>query len=326
MRVLSEQAVDGLLSLSDLAQVVEEAFIAQGRGLVERPERPHFPVGEGLDGRESPAGTGLTMPAYIHGDPAFATKLVAVHEANVDRGLPTVHAQIVLTDAATGQPLALLAGSDVTNARTGCIGGLAVRELATTSDRGDLTLAVLGAGAQARWQTRAIGTIAELDSVRVYSPRTREACAADLREEGYAAKAVGSPRAAVEGAEVVVTATTSHEPVFPGDALATGALVIAVGAYTPEMCELDEETFDRADQVFGDVPEEVATIGDICENGIDPGRITPLSEVFERRAGRATADEIIVVESVGSAVFDTAAANHLYRQATEDDVGQTVGL
>ncbi|SHH41844.1 ornithine cyclodeaminase family protein [Halobaculum gomorrense] len=321
MHVFDDDAVAALLAFDELLGVVERAFLKQGRGEVERPDRPHFSVGEGLDGRAEPAGTGLAMPAYVHGDPAYATKLASVFPGNVDPGVdrPTVQAQVLLTDAANGAPLALFAGERITNARTGCIGGLAAREL--TAGAGPVDLAVIGAGQQARWQTRAIDAARGVDRARIYSPtpESRAECAADLRGEGIAAEAVDSAETAVRGADAVVTTTTSEVPVFPGEALADGALVIAVGAYEASMRELDHATFARADRVFADVPEEVAAIGDVVDNDVDPARLTPLSAVFEGEAGRASAEEVIVVESVGSAVLDTATANYLWGEASGED-------
>jgi len=348
VRILSADAVGGLLSLAELFPVVEEAFVKQGRGEVERPPRPHFPVGididrvrDGTNGngvagagtetrsgsepteQDGPLGTGLTMPAYIHGREVYATKLAAVHPENCAHGLPTVNAQVVLTDATTGLPLALLDGTTITSARTGCIGGLAAESLGTDPVR----LGVLGAGAQARWQSRAIAVGSAVESVRVYSPSdSREACAAALREDGIPAEAVDSPEAAVSDANVVVTATTSETPVFDGSWLDPGTLVVAVGAFTPEARELDAETFERAARVFADVPEEVADIGDVRGADLDESDLLPLSAVFEGDAGRESDDEILVVESVGSAVLDAATAEYLYEKSSARGVGEEVGL
>ncbi|MDY6819382.1 MAG: ornithine cyclodeaminase family protein [Halobacteriales archaeon] len=326
VRILSDTDIASVLDLSSLLDVIEDAFRKQGRGAVERPERPHFPVGTGLDDTDptTPLGTGLTMPAYIHGADYYANKLVGVHEGNEERGLPTVQAQIALTEAATGQPAAFMAGTRVTNARTGCIGGLAARELG----HAPVTLGVLGAGTQARWQTKAIAAATDLDTVRVYSPSdSKHECAADLRETIDAeVTAVETPTDAVTDATVVVTATTATEPVFPGDALSPGTVVIAVGAYTGDMQELDPRTFERAAHFFADVPEEVAAIGDATAAGLDAADFVPLSDVFEGTAGRTGDEEIIVVESVGTAVLDAASAEHLYRAATDVDAGTTVSL
>ncbi len=318
--VLSESDVRDVLELDELLGVVEEALRKQTAGAVERPERPHFPVGAGIDS-EKPHGTGLAMPAYVHGDPYFATKLVSVNEGNVERGLSTIHAQIALTDARTGVPEAYMGGTTITNARTGCIGGLAVRELAPAAT----TVGVLGAGAQARWQTRAIATVAELEDVRVFSPSdSRAACASDLSDEGIPARAVSSPREAVEDADVVVTATTSTEPVFPADTLADGALVVAIGAYTPEMQELEASVLDEAERVFADVPEEAAETGDLRASSLSVSDLVSLGELFEGGYQREQEDSTLVVESVGSAVLDAAAAQEVYRHA--DGIGTMVSL
>jgi alanine dehydrogenase len=317
MRVLTDTDVDSVLSLPDLLPVVREAFVKQGRDEVERPPRPHFPVGE-----DATAGTALVMPAAIHGARTFATKVVTVHEANPERGLPTVRAQVHVTDAAAGEALATMAGDRITNARTGCIGGLAVDELTGAKP---VRLGVIGAGAQARWQTRAIAAATDVERVRIYSPTpdSREECAADLRAEGLDADAVSSPMGAVSGASVVVTATTATEPVFRGRDLEPGTLVVAVGAYTEEMCELDATTVERAARVFADVPEEVAETGDI-RGRLTEEQLVPLSDVFEGRAGRETEEEILVVDSVGSAVLDAAAAEQLLDRAAARDVGTVV--
>jgi len=323
VRVLTEADVNALLDLEPLLDVVGDAFRAQGAGAVERPERSHYPLGTGLDSDdpEAPLGTGLVMPAYLHGAEYAVTKLVGVHEGNPDRGLPTVHAQLAVIEAATGEAAAFMAGTTVTNARTGCIGGVAARNLV----HGPVTLGVLGAGTQARWQTRAIHAAVGVDAVQVYAPSdSKERGAADLRETfGIQATAASTPRAAVEAADVVVTATTASDPVFPGHALAPGALVVAIGAYTAEMQELDEITMSRADRVYADVPDEVAGIGDVLETNVDPDRLVPLSALLAGEDQPESA-ATIVVESVGTAVLDAAAAVHVLDRARAQDVGTAV--
>ncbi|ESS04548.1 MAG: putative ornithine cyclodeaminase [uncultured archaeon A07HR67] len=320
--VLSDDNVRDVLELAELVDVVEETLIKQAAGEVERPERPHFPVGTGLDGDE-PAGTGLAMPAHIHGDEQYATKLVGVHEGNAERGLPTIHAQVVLTDARTGVPEAFLAGRTITNARTGCIGATAVRALAPDAT----TLGVLGAGAQARWQTRAVDTVCALAEVRIHSPSdSRGRCAADLRRNGIPAEAVDSPAAAVEGADVVVTATTASEPVFPPDALAPGALVVAVGAFDEETQELHPAVVEEAAAVFADVPAEVAETGDFLDTGLGAADLAPLGTALSRGYDRDSPEAALVVASVGSAALDAAASTTVYRRARENEIGTDVPL
>ncbi|PSP68716.1 ornithine cyclodeaminase [Halobacteriales archaeon QS_1_69_70] len=320
--VVSDDEIRDLLDLAGLVDEVAEALVTQATGETVRPERPHYPVGEGLDGEE-PLGTGLTMPAYVHGEPLYATKLVGVHEGNVDRGLPTIHAQLALTDARTGEPAAYMGGTTITNARTGSIGAVAVRALAPEA----ATVGVLGAGVQARWQTRAIDTVASLSDVRVYSPSdSRAACAADLREAGVPATAVDSPAAAVEGADVVVTATTASEPVFPPESLSAGALVVAIGAFTAETQELAPAVVEDAAAVFADGPEEVIETGDFRGTALGVEDLVALGRLLGDGAEQQSPEGATVVASVGSAVLDAAAGAHLYERAREAGAGTEVSL
>ncbi|SIR80809.1 alanine dehydrogenase [Haladaptatus litoreus] len=321
VRILSDNDVAAVLDVESLLPIVRDAFIKQGRGEVERPERPHFPVGTGL--ADGPLGTGLVMPAYIHGATHYATKLVGVHEKNAERGLPTVNAQIALTDAETGIPSAFLAGTKITNARTSCIGGLAAKELATDP----VELALIGAGTQARWQARCIAAATDLETIRVYSPSdSKYDCAETLESElGVRVEVVESADDAVSESNVVVTATTATEPVFSGNVLEDGTLVVAVGAYTAETRELDRTTIDRADRLFADVPEEVIEIGDLRATDCTEDDLVLFSDVFENK-GRKSESEIIVVESVGTAVLDAAASEHVYERANENGIGEEVEL
>lgn len=319
--VLSDSDVTELIDVDALLSPVEDALIKQGAGDVERPERPHFPVGAGLESDE-PLGTGLTMPAYIHGNRFYVTKLASVHDGNSARDLPTVQAQIALTDARTGRPQAFMAGTRITNARTGCIGGVAASALSSDPVR----LAVIGAGAQARWQTRAIAATTTLEEVRVYSPsESKYECVSDLEAEGVPARAAETAADAVEGATVVVTTTTSSEPVFPADALTDTELVIAVGAYDETMQELEPAVVDGAAILFADVPKEAAKTGDLRSTSYTAADLHPLSDALTG-ARSPPAEGYALVESVGSAVLDLAAATTVYELAEENDVGTPVSL
>lgn len=318
VRVLTEEDVAAVLDLTDLFSVVREAVRKQDRGEIERPERPHFPVGIDLDPESEEAlGTGLTMPAYLHGSDNYATKLASVHPDNPDRDLPTVNAQVTLTDTATGRPIAYMAGNRITNARTGCIGGLSAESLADPP----IVVGVIGAGTQARWQARAVAAAVDVTAVRVYSPSdSKFDCAADLREAGLDAEAVNAAAEAAHNADVVVTATTATEPVVPTDALAPNAVVVAVGAYTSEMQELEPTTLIGASDIFADVPAEAVETGDARAATLTEADLRPLSAAMDEqpREGRR------VVLSVGSAVFDAAAADHVHERAAAESVGRTI--
>ncbi len=324
VRLLADDDVAAVLDLEGLLPALADAFAAQARGAVERPERPHYPLGIGLDPDrpEEPLGTGLCMPAYVHGAAHAVTKLATVHEGNPDRGRSTVNAHLSVVDARTGEPAAIVAGNRITNARTGAIAGLAARELAVP---GPVELGVIGAGRLARWGTRAIAAATDLGAVRVYSPSdSRIACAEELADAGVDARPVGSPREAVTDATVVLTATTSTEPVFPGEALAPGTLVVALGAYSPETRELDDVTVRRATRVFADVPAEARETGDLRGHpGLD---VSPFGELFAGGSGRPDDTARLVVASVGTATLDAATAAYVLEGAREAGVGEELPL
>jgi alanine dehydrogenase len=320
VRVLTEEDVAAVLELPDLLPVITEAIRKQDNGEVERPTRPHFQVGTGLapDPKEA-LGTGLTMPAYIHGANNYATKLASVHPDNPKQNLSTVNAQVTLTDATTGHPVAYMAGNRITNARTGCIGGLSARALANPP----VVVGVIGAGTQARWQARAIAASMDVTAVNVHSPSdSKYDCAADLCEAGIGAEAVDTAVEAARDADVVVTTTTASEPVVPTDALTSNAVVVAVGAYTNEMQELEPETLTGASNVFGDVPAEAVKTGDARAAGFTEDDLRPLSVAFDEQPHEGRQ----IVLSVGSAVFDAAAANHVHERAIAESVGKIIEL
>ena len=325
MRILTAADVRSALEMETVLDVIEAAFEKQRAGEVERPDRPHYPVGIGRkdDAPTEPFGTGLVMPAYIHGAPYFATKLVSVHEDNPRSGLSTVNAQIAVNDAETGLPVALMDGTHVTSARTGAIGGLAARHLTD----GEISVGVVGAGTQGRWQVRTIAAAASVESVEFFDldDEMLEGAVDELADEiGAPVTAGESADAVVDGADVVVTATTSPEPVFSGEKLAPEAVVVAIGAYTPEMQEIGPETFEQAETVFADVPSEVAEIGDVSNAPIDGSELIPYGDLL---SGEFTPPPgITVVESVGSAVMDAATAEFVFDVAENEGLGTVIDL
>ncbi|MFB6114493.1 MAG: ornithine cyclodeaminase family protein [Halodesulfurarchaeum sp.] len=327
VRILSSDEVRSLIDLEDVLDAVEETFAKQRAGDVERPERPHYPVGKGLDAEDpdTPMGTALVMPAYVHGSEHFATKLVSVHDGNPSRGLSTVNAQITVNDASTGLPVAYMDGTFITSARTGSIGGLTAR----TFTEGPVTVGVIGAGTQARWQLRAIAAATEIDRIHWFD--IDESVLAEGIDElegdiDAPIEAVDRADAAASDVDILVTATTSPEPVFDGEALTPGTVVVGIGAYTPEMQEIGSTTFERANVVYADVPTEVATIGDVTGAGQEVTDLVPFSDALAGKSGRSDGTDIIVVESVGSAVMDAVTANYVFERARADDVGTDVTL
>lgn len=294
-----------LLPYPALADSIRDVALESGAGGLSAPARLAVP----LPG--SSGGVLLVMPAA---DTELAvTKLVTVHPGNAAHGLPTIQGEMVVLDAKTGRKLGSLDGATVTARRTAALSLLAVRELAA---RPGGPLLVVGAGSQGFSHLEAfregLGTV----EVRVVSrtKRSAERLAEHATRLGMQARVVSDAAEGMPGADVIVTATTSGEPVLPdapggpGDG-PDGAFICAVGSFEPEAREIPAglvagstvvvDTLEGAKDEAGDLIQAVAS-GDFAwedattlEDALnDPGTL----------AGN------ILFESVGCALWDLAAA------------------
>jgi alanine dehydrogenase len=237
-----------------------------------------------------------------------------------------------LFDADSGAPLALVDGAHMNPYKTGAVGAVGTDALARADAS---TMAVIGSGPQARGQLRATAAVRDLDRVDVYSPTKehRERFASETNDEVAATvAAVASSAAAVDGADVVVTATNAGEPVFDGDRLADGAHVTAMGNYTPDKRELDDRTVERATYVLdlrARADRDAGSLMGAVESGaVDADHLhADLGEVLVGAApGRTSPDEVTVFDSGGTAVETVAAAHLLYERAREAGLGEPVSF
>ena len=325
VRILSSGTVDKLVELESLLEVIEDGIKKQGRGMVERPSQPDMDVGIGLlTDIDERTGNILIQSGYVHGHEYYGVKIASVHPQNRDRGFSTVNVVMAMMDATTGVPEGFADWTHPTNVKTGCVGGLAARELAIEP----VHLTIFGAGAQARWQARAIAATTNVDTIRIYSPSdSKFACASELEEElSITTTAVASPREAVEQCNVLVTATTAEQPVYSGKHLKEGTLVIGIGAYSREMHELDSETFGRSASVFADAPPNVSEVGEVVAAGVSEQDLIPFSKVLSGNSGRKTSEEILVFESAGSAIFDVVVGEYVLNLAEKKQCGNVIEI
>ncbi len=325
VRVLSARDLDEAVSARDAIEAMRSAFGQLSAGEARVPLRGHL---------ESALGTTLLMPAYLPGSHALGAKVVSVFPRNVERDLPPVIGTVLLLDADSGAPCALLDGTRLTAVRTAGGSALATELLASP---GADVLTVFGAGAQARAHIEVLSAVRPLREVRIVSRtgRSGERLAAALRESGtngMVFRAFDDRDEALRGAGIVVTATTSTEPVFDGRRLEPGAHVNAVGSYRPDMQEVDAETVVPA-RVVVDQREAVwAEAGDLIiprDRGlIDESHVdAELGEIVNGdappgREGR----EVTLFKSVGNAAQDIALASAALEAAEARDLGTLVEL
>lgn len=324
--VLGAGDVHRLLAYDECADAMRDALAALARGQVHQPLRTIIrPPGA--------AGMMALMPAYLtepQPQAAYGLKVICIFPGNPAAGLDSHQGVVLLSSAQTGEPLAMLNASAVTEIRTAAVSAVATELLA----RADATeLAIIGTGVQARAHLLAIAAARPLTGIRIAGRDRAKALrfAEGMRERAAApVTACASAADAVAGAGIVVTATSSAEPVLRRDWLAPGAHVNAVGACVPQARELDTETMAAA-AVFTDSRESAASeAGDYvlarAAGAIGPDHIrAEIGEVLAGAApGRADEAEITVFESLGLAVEDLAAAALAYRKAAELGTGSWV--
>ena len=237
-----------------------------------------------------------------------------------------------LFDPHSGRLLAILDGSYMNPFKTGAVGAVGIDTLAR-ADASDV--AMIGSGAQARGQLRGAAAVRDLDAVRVYSPtpESRVAFATTMQDElGVPIEPVASPAAALEGADIVITATTAETPVFAAEDLEAGTHITAMGQYTPGRSELDIETVHRARYVPDLRARALQDAGSFLaarSAGVidDAHIIAELGEVVaDPTLGRTSADDITIFDSGGTAVETVGAAAMLYERAIARGMGMPLDI
>jgi len=316
--VLSAADVHTVLGYAECAAAMRGALSALAVGRAQQPLRTVVqPAGA--------AGLVALMPSYLADDgaSAYGLKAICITPGNPAAGLDTHQGVVLLSDGRTGEPLAILNASAVTEIRTAAVSVVATELLARTDAA---TLAVVGAGVQARSHILALDTARRLTEIRVASrdPVGAERLTASVRGETRAiVRACSSAREAVTGADIIVTATSSATPVLHRDWIAPGTHINAVGACVPDARELDSATVgagvlfaDRRDSLFAESGDYRLAAADGAA-GPDSVRAELGQLLLEVADGRRDDGEITIFESLGLAVEDLSAATLAYQKALQ---------
>ena len=326
MLVLNAADVRRAMPMAAAIEAMKTAFADFTAGRANVPPRIHMKIEHD--------GDTLVMPAFVDGaeGQTLTVKIVSLFGGNLDRGLARIQAVVVAFEPDTGRPMAVLDGAEVTSIRTAAASGAATDLLARQDSR---TLAILGAGVQARSHIRAVCTVRAIETIRVYS-RTRSKILdliAEMESDSTInckLEAAVSACAAIREADIVCTTTTSPTSVFEDGDLSEGVHINAVGSYKPEVREVPAETVCRALAVVDSREAAWEEAGDLIQPLRD-GQITrdhihaELGElVVGTKLGRSSPRQTTFFKSVGLAVQDAAAAQLAISNATDAGFGQTV--
>jgi len=305
--LLTESDVRAVLTMPDLIGAMDGALTAFSAGQVVQPVRSV------LDLADRHAFFGL-MPAYLAATPALGAKLVSVYHSNLDRGLPSHLATIVLFDPATGALEAILDGRYITEARTAAVSAVSAKKLAREDSA---ILAILGSGVQAGSHVEALRHVRSFREIRAWSP-TRANLEKFATECG--ARAMESAEAAVRGADVIVLATASSTPAIDNLWVDDGAHVISVGACRPTQREMDPALVTRSRLFVDSRAAAVKESGDV----IAAGEAHVVAELGESAATRKSPREVTVFKSLGLAVEDVVAAHLALQRAHQRGIGKEI--
>jgi ornithine cyclodeaminase len=328
--ILSRDDVVAALPPAACAQAIAEVLAARARGRAQMPLRTVMAV---------PGATGFMglMPGWRaagEGVPEeFGLKAICLIADNPKRGLDTHQGTVTLFDGETGVPTAIVDASAITMIRTAAVTAVATRALARRDAR---VLAILGAGVQGRAHIQSLAGACSFEEIRIYSPTAEHARSAaewGATRVGVPVSVASGAEEAVRGADVVVTATSSREPVLARDWLAAGAHVNAVGASQPSARELDVATVaasvmfcDSRESVLAEAGEFRLAIEQEAIAGAEHIRAELGDVLAGMHPGRSDASEMTLFRSLGIAVEDLAAARRAVDAAREQGLGVEVEL
>ena len=315
--ILSEHDVEALLPMEQCISVMERALSALARGEVHQPLRHAV---------RAPGASGLLglMPVYRGGErPLYGLKEVCVFPDNPARGLDTHLGAVLLHSGQTGELLAIINAAAITAIRTAAVSAVATKLLARPESR---VLAVIGAGAQARTNIEAITRVRDIREIRICS-RTR--AKAEALASGYEEATVhDTVEDAVRGADVIVTATSSREPILRGEWIAPGTHINAVGSSIAAARELDSAAVaaaalfvDRRESTVNESGDYLFALREGAISGPEHIRAELGELLLGRAEGRRSAEEITLFKSLGLGIEDLAAGEHVFDRATAEGRG-----
>ncbi|GEN34364.1 ornithine cyclodeaminase family protein [Aneurinibacillus danicus] len=329
MLILNEDVIKKIYGMRDCIQDVEQAFRLHAENKTVSPIRTSVPHSKW--GAET-----LYMPAYIDDVDYTAVKVVSIFPHNAKKGQDVLQGVILLTDAVTGEHVALLKASYLTVMRTGASSGVATKLLARENSK---VCAVLGCGAQSLGQLQAVMEVRNIERIVLYNRtmeranRLKQELALMYNDWDGEIVIVDEANAAVEQSDIVICSSKSTTPIFEGNYLKPGTHVNAIGSYQPHMQEIDESTLKRSSKIVVDTLEgALHETGDFLipiKKGVWKAEYIygELDELITgKKVGREHDQEITLYKSVGIGFLDTMVAQSVYKKALELNVGINVSL
>jgi ornithine cyclodeaminase/alanine dehydrogenase-like protein (mu-crystallin family) len=314
MLFLKNTSIAQILSMNELIEAIEDTLkeIALGHGFDLPRRRIHHP---------NRMIFGL-LPGSVHG------AMGAYLQTDLDRRIH--HETVILYSVETGEPLILFQDCSINEYRTGATGGIGAKYLARPEAS---HVAVIGSAVHAETQLKAVAAVRTLTEVKVFSPTLahRQSFADRMtRELGIAIKPAASVQEALEGADIVITATDAKAPILKGNWLQSGTHItsIANGDKTRVREELDEVTFRRADPIFLTSKETVCVnesdvFRAVRDKVLSWDRVHEISSLLLGRVpGRTDEKQITLFKLQGTGIMDVAVGLRAYERLKASNLAQ----
>jgi ornithine cyclodeaminase len=271
--------------------------------------------------------------AYIQGLDSFAIKIASGYYENHKLGLPSGSGMMVLIEASTGRPQAMLLDNGyLTDVRTGAAGAIAAKYLAPNAIE---VAGVIGSGMQARFQIRALKLVRDFSRLLVYGlsePEVDQYVTEMQQELGVTVKRAETAEAVVRGCDALVTTTPSKTPVVMAEWVHPGMHITAMGSDSEAKQELESEILKRADRLVCDLKSQCFRLGEL-HHALEGGLISEDDEIIElgdltsgRIQGRSEPDDITVCDLTGVGIQDTAIARLAFEKGIEAGLGRVIEL
>ncbi|MCD6517930.1 MAG: ornithine cyclodeaminase family protein [Candidatus Aminicenantes bacterium] len=320
MLILNQKDLLRAVSREDTVDCVEKAVLVYEDKNFHMPDRMCVEYGK---------NSLLLMPCFTK--KSMGTKLVSLFPENERKNMPVLFGVMVLNDGETGKPLAVLNGSALTALRTGAVGGAGIRHMTSKKVK---TLGIVGAGVQGFHQAVTACTQRQFETVYVYdkfSEKAYQLCKklSEALKDQTVIEAKSSEELLADS-DVLITATTSSEPVLPDEAkLFLGKHVVGIGSYKPDMREFPKALYTHVRTMAVDTEYALVESGDVkvpLEKGwIRKDQIVTLGKIISGKVSITPGgEETTVFKSVGMALFDLMVSGFIYKRAVEKGIGREV--
>lgn len=320
MLCISAQDIENAVSLTEIVDTIETAFLIYEEGSFYMPERMHINHSE---------NTLLLMPCFTNNK--FATKLVSLFPENYKRNKPVLYGSVILNNGKTGEPLAILNGAKLTAMRTGAVGGTAIRHLA---DKSVGSLGIIGAGVQGFHQALFGFNERNIKIINVFDPYSSvtnnfidKFSQLNIDVE---IKLKKSAEQVLDNSDVLIMSTNSNQPVLPDiSCKLKDKTYVAIGSYKPEMNEIPLSLFSLANQYFIDTEHAFTESGDLINplnnKWFDKTNVHTMGKLLTGKI-KLSSNKTRIFKSVGMALFDLVCADLIYKKALEKGIGTNVKL